>query len=66
MWVLLETTAPELAEWAGYFAAHSETHAAAQAGRTSRVAAADAEELARQARLFLLLVRESVERKRAA
>lgn len=66
VWVLLETTAPELAEWAAYFAAHSETHAAAQAGRTSRVAAVDAEELAAQAGRFLVLVRESVEGKRAA
>lgn len=65
VWVLLETAAPELAEWAAYFAAHSEIHAAAQAGRSSRVSAADAEKIARQARRFLVLVRGSVENGRA-
>lgn len=66
VWVLLESAAPELTEWAAYFAAHSEIHAAAQAGCSSRVSAADAAELSRQARRFLVLVRDSVDNGRAA
>lgn len=54
MWVLLEVADHELGEWAAYFAAHSDVHAAAQAGRTSRVTVTDAEELFEQARRFVL------------
>lgn len=58
VWVLLENAAPDLAGWAGCFAARSSTHAAAQAGRSDRVTHAGAEELVAQARRFLLVVRD--------
>ena len=55
VWVLLETAAPELTDWTAYFAAHSAARAAAQAGNTRRVTAERADELLRQASLFVEL-----------
>ncbi|GAA5159979.1 SAV_6107 family HEPN domain-containing protein [Amycolatopsis dongchuanensis] len=55
VWVLLESAAPELAEWSAYFAANSAARAAAQAGITRRITEASAAELCRQAGLFLEL-----------
>ncbi len=55
VWTLLESTVPELREWAVFFAAASATHAEAQAGITRRLKAATADELLGQATLFLEL-----------
>ncbi|MEC3974033.1 SAV_6107 family HEPN domain-containing protein [Amycolatopsis sp. H20-H5] len=60
VWVLLETVAPELREWAGFFASHSETRAAAQAGISGKVTPVLAAELSRAAGLFLELSRRVV------
>ncbi len=59
-WVLLESVAPELKEWAAFFAANSATRAAAQAGITGKVTAAMADELLRAGTVFLELVRRVV------
>lgn len=56
VWVLLESAAPELAEWAHFFAAHSGLSAAAQAGVTSRITARAADDLLRQTWQFVDLV----------
>ncbi|HET6499283.1 MAG TPA: SAV_6107 family HEPN domain-containing protein [Amycolatopsis sp.] len=53
VWVLLEATAPELGEWAVFFAANSATQAAAQAGITRRMTARAADDLLRQAGQFI-------------
>lgn len=55
VWVLLESAAPELAEWSTYFAANSAARAAAQAGITRRITERSAVELCHQAGLFLEL-----------
>ncbi|SFQ34538.1 hypothetical protein SAMN05421810_106215 [Amycolatopsis arida] len=55
VWVLLESTVPELAEWAAYFAANSAARAAAQAGITRRITADLADELVERAGQFLEL-----------
>lgn len=54
-WTLLAEAAPEVRQWAEYFAAHSTTHAAAQAGITRRVSAESAEELRRRTADFVAL-----------
>jgi hypothetical protein len=59
-WVLLESVAPELKEWAAFFAANSATRAAAQAGLTGKVTAEMANELVRAGAVFLELVRRVV------
>lgn len=59
-WVLLETTAPELTEWAAYFAANSAAHAAAQAGNTRQVTAESADELMHRTTEFLELAHRAV------
>lgn len=53
VWVLLEAVAPELGEWAAFFAANSAAQAAAQAGITRRLSARAADDLLRQAGQFL-------------
>ncbi|MFD2399496.1 SAV_6107 family HEPN domain-containing protein [Prauserella oleivorans] len=55
VWTLLESGAPELAEWAAYFAAQSARHAAAQAGVTRGVGRESAAELADRAAQFVAL-----------
>jgi len=60
VWVLLDAAAPELTEWSAYFAEHSATRAAAQAGNTRRITAAKADELLRQSAAFVELARELV------
>ena len=60
VWVLLETDAPELREWAGFFAANSAARADAQAGISGKVTPAMAAELSRAAGLFLELSRRVV------
>lgn len=60
VWVLLESSHPELAEWAGFFAAHSGLHAAAQAGISGRVSVRAADDLVRQAGQFIELAGRAV------
>lgn len=60
VWVLLESAAPELGEWARFFAAHSGLQAAAQAGIGGRISARAADDLLRQAWQFLDLVERVV------
>lgn len=57
-WVLLASLAPELREWAMYFAAGSATRAAVQAGVTGLVTQRAADDLVRQAAQFADLVAE--------
>ncbi|PRY33994.1 SAV_6107 family HEPN domain-containing protein [Umezawaea tangerina] len=56
VWVLLAGIAPELAEWAAFFASASSTRAAVQAGITRVVTARSADDLVRQAAQFTALV----------
>ncbi len=60
VWQLLADVAPELAEWAAYFASCSATRAAAEAGIERLVGSRDADDLLRQAEQFLELVTETV------
>jgi hypothetical protein len=55
-WVLLAAVAPELAEWAEFFAAGARKRAAAEAGLTGAVTVREADDLVREAEQFLLLV----------
>jgi hypothetical protein len=55
-WVLLAGVAPELGEWAGYFAAGADKRSAALAGLRSAVTAREADDLLRDATTFLALV----------
>ncbi len=55
-WVLLTSVAPELGEWAAYFAAGADKRAAALAGLRTAVTAREADDLARDAHTFLALV----------
>lgn len=59
-WTLLPGVAPELAEWATFFAAGSATRIAAQAGVTRTVTSRDADDLVRQTGQFLVLVERVV------
>lgn len=59
VWTLLAAAAPELAEWATFFAAHSGLHAAAQAGITHRITTRAADDLLRQADQFIALARRA-------
>lgn len=60
VWQLLAEVAPELAEWAAYFASCSATRAAAEAGIARLVGRRDADDLLRQAEQFLGVVAHSV------
>ena len=55
-WVLLASVAPELAEWAAYFAAGADKRAAALAGLRTAVTAREADDLLRDATTFLAVV----------
>jgi hypothetical protein len=55
-WVLLEQVAPELGEWAGFFAAGASKRAAAEAGLSSAVTEREADDLVRDAGAFLAVV----------
>lgn len=52
-WALLETAAPELKEWAVYFASNSAARASAQAGITRGMTIEVADDLLRQSRRFV-------------
>ncbi|WP_433270141.1 SAV_6107 family HEPN domain-containing protein [Actinosynnema sp. CS-041913] len=58
VWVLLPALAPELREWAAYFASCSAARAAVQAGITRQVTRRSADDLVRQAAQFTELVDE--------
>jgi len=60
VWALLASVAPELREWAVFFAAGSRTRAAVQAGVTRLVSARDADDLVRQAEEFIGLAERLV------
>ena len=55
-WTLLAESAPELVEWASFFAAGAGKRAAAEAGLTRAVTSREADDLTRQAETFLALV----------
>lgn len=55
-WVLLAEVAPELAEWAAFFAAGAQKRAAAEAGSRRAVTEREADDLVRDADRFLATV----------
>jgi len=55
-WVLLAEVAPELAEWATFFAAGAAKRAAAEAGSRRAVTEREADDLIREADRFLAVV----------
>lgn len=59
-WQVLAAVAPELGEWAAFFAACSRTRAAAESGAARLVSSRDADDLVRQAGQFLELARKAV------
>lgn len=58
-WVLLDSVAPEYADWAAYFAAGAGQRAAVEAGALSAVSTRDADDQVRAAEQFLALVEVS-------
>lgn len=60
-WTLLAGVAPELCEWAAFFAAGASRRAAVEAGLTAAVSARDADDLLRQADAFLALVTRTLD-----
>jgi hypothetical protein len=56
VWVLLAAVAPELAEWAAFFAVGAAKRAAAEAGIPRVVTAREADDLLRDAERFLAVV----------
>ncbi|HET7666793.1 MAG TPA: SAV_6107 family HEPN domain-containing protein [Mycobacterium sp.] len=59
-WALLSAVAPELAEWAAFFAAGAAKRAAAEAGIDGVVTAREADDLLRDTETFLALVETTV------
>lgn len=59
-WVLLAEVAPELSEWASFFAAGATKRAAAEAGSRHAVTEREADDLVRDADQFLALVETSL------
>jgi SAV_6107-like HEPN len=55
-WVLLSQVAPELGEWATFFAAGATKRAAAEAGLSHAVTEREADDLVRDVRAFLTVV----------
>jgi hypothetical protein len=56
VWVVLPEVAPELGEWAAFFAAGAGKRAAAEAGLPTAVSQRDGDDLLRDATAFLALV----------
>jgi hypothetical protein len=56
VWVLLDSVAPDLADWARYFAAGAAARAAVEAGSLHAVSAREADDQLRAAGEFLRLV----------
>lgn len=61
VWLLLAGVAPELEEWAAYFATCSGTRAAAEAGIARLVGRREADDLLRQAEEFIGIVHRALE-----
>lgn len=59
-WTLLAAVAPELAEWAEFFAATSCTRSAAEAGVVRLVTSRDADDMVRQAGQFIALAQRAL------
>jgi len=59
-WVLLTEVAPELEEWARFFAGGASKRAAAEAGSTRAVGEREADDLVRDADRFLAVVERSL------
>jgi len=59
-WVLLAEVAPELAEWASFFAAGAPKRAAAEAGSVRAATEREADDLVRDADRFLALVEQAL------
>ncbi len=59
-WVLLAEVAPELSEWASFFAAGAAKRAAAEAGSRRAVTERESDDLVRDADRFLALVETSL------
>lgn len=59
-WVLLTEIAPELSEWARFFAAGAAKRAAAEAGSTRAVTDREADDLVRDADRFLAVVESAL------
>jgi len=59
-WVLLAEVAPEMTEWASFFASGASKRAAAEAGSTRAVSAREADDLIREADRFLAVVERSL------
>ena len=59
-WRMVAEVAPELGEWAGFFAATEAKRDAVRAGATTIVTAREADDLVRDARAFLSLVERSL------
>ena len=59
-WILLAEVAPELAEWARFFAAGAAKRAAAEAGSTRAVSEREADDLVRDADRFLGVVEQAL------
>jgi hypothetical protein len=57
VWEVLAEVAPELGEWAAFFASCSDTRAAAEAGISRLVGRREADDLLRQAEQFVGIVR---------
>lgn len=60
VWALLVIVAPELAEWASFFAAGAAKRAAAEAGIPRAVTAREADDLVREAGRFLVVVESTL------
>ena len=59
-WVLLIEVAPELTEWASFFASGASKRAAAEAGSTRAVTEREADDLVRESDRFLAVVEQSL------
>lgn len=59
-WALLDSVAPELADWSAYFASGAAARAAVEAGAVSAVSQRQADEQLRAANEFLELVERSL------
>jgi hypothetical protein len=60
VWALLAAVAPELGEWAAFFAAGASKRAAAEAGIPRAVTAGEADDLIRAAEQFVEVVEDSL------
>jgi HEPN domain-containing protein len=63
VWALLAVLAPDLREWASFFAACSRTRVAVEAGVVGLVSDRDADDLVRQAGQFVELAEREVRRR---